>query len=153
MNYIFAALTGALLLSLSDLCTNYALENGLTNLKHTFWSHGVVYLIAILVAVYLMSDGAGITSNIRFPENKKAGLASLMAGLFGFLALLTINYSFSRSKNIGYTVALISTTSLITLVLSNILFNKPLETKGTVGIFTILIGVYLISLCKNEIAN
>lgn len=152
MNYIFAALTGALLLSLSDLCTNYALENGLTNLKHTFWSHGVVYLIAILVALYIMSERGQITSNIRFPENKKAGWASLMAGLFGFLALITINYAFSRSKNIGYTVALISTTSLITLVLSNILFNKPLETKGTVGIFTILIGVYLISLCKNELA-
>ena len=153
MNYIFAALTGALLLSLSDLCTNYALENGLTNLKHTFWSHGVVYLIAILVALYIMSEKGQISSNIRFPENKKAGWASLMAGLFGFLALLTINYAFSRSKNIGYTVALISTTSLITLVLSNIVFNKPLETKGAIGIFAILIGVYLISLCKNEIAN
>ena len=153
MSYIIAALTGAFLLSLSDISSNYALENGLSNLTHTFWSHGVVYLIAILVAIYLMSKKGEILSNIRFPENKKAGWASLMAGLFGFLALITINYAFSRSKNIGYTVALISTTSLITLVLSNILFNKPFETKGTVGIFSILIGVYLISLCKNEIAN
>ena len=149
MKYIFSALSGALLLSLSDLCTNYALENGLTNLKHTFWSHGVVYLIAIIVAIGVMSKKGQITSNIKFPENKKAGSASLMAGLFGFLALLTINYSFSHSNNIGYTVALISTTSVITLVLSNILFNKPLETKGTIGIFTILIGVYLISTCNN----
>ena len=153
MSYIIASLSGAVLLSLSDLCSNYAMENGLTNLKHTFWSHGVVYLIAILVAIYIMSEKGQITSNIRFPENKKAGYASLMAGVFGFFALLSINYAFSRSNNIGYTVALISTTSLITLVLSNILFNKPLETKGTIGIVTILIGVYLISTCKNELAN
>ena len=73
-----------------------------------------------------------------------------MAGLFGFLALLTINYAFSKSNNIGYTVALISTTSLITLIISNIFFNKPLETKGTIGILTILIGVYLIATCNNK---
>ena len=47
MSYIIAALTGAFLLSLSDISSNYALENGLSNLTHTFWSHGVVYLIAI----------------------------------------------------------------------------------------------------------
>ena len=151
MSYIIAALTGAFLLSLSDISSNYALENGLSNLTHTFWSHGVVYLIAILVAIYLMSKKGEILSNIKFPENKKAGCASLMAGLFGFLALLTINYAFSKSNNIGYTVALISTTSLITLIISNIFFNKPLETKGTIGILTILIGVYLISTCNNKL--
>lgn len=151
MKYILAALSGAFLLSLSDLCSNYALENGLTNLKHTFWSHGVVYLIAILVAIYLMSEKGKIVNNIKFPENKKAGWASMMAGMFGFMALLTINYAFSHSKNIGYTVALISTTSLITLILSYLVFNKPLETKGTIGIFTILIGVYLISTCNNKL--
>ena len=153
MKYILAALSGAFLLSLSDLCSNYALENGLTNLKHTFWSHGVVYLIAILVAIYLMSEKGKIAANIKFPENKKAGWASMLAGIFGFLALLTINYAFSHSKNIGYTVALISTTSLITLILSYLVFNKPLENKGTIGIFTILIGVYLISTCNNGLSQ
>ena len=36
MSYIIAALTGAFLLSLSDISSNYALENGLSNLTHTF---------------------------------------------------------------------------------------------------------------------
>ena len=151
MGYILASLSAALLLSMSDLCANYALDNGSSNLTHTFWSHGVVYLIAIIISIFIMSKSGEITSHIKFPENKIAGTASLMAGAFGFLALILINNAFSHSKNIGYTVALISTTSLSTLILSKLLFNKPLNTRGTVGIFTILIGVYLIAGCDNDL--
>ena len=150
MKYAIAALIGALFLSISDLCTNYALENGLTNLRHCFWSHGVVYVIAIAVAIWLMSERGEITSNIAFPENKKAGLSSIIAGGCAFLALLVINYAFSHSKNIGYTVALLSTTSLITLLLSVVLLDKPLQTRGALGICVTLAGGWLISGCEND---
>lgn len=100
-----------------------------------------------------MSKKGEIMTNIKFPKNKKAGCASLLAGLFGFFALITINYAFTKSNNIGYTVALISTTILITLIISCLFFNKPLETRGIIGILTILIGVYLISTCNNKSDN
>ena len=55
MGYILASLSAALLLSMSDLCANYALDNGSSNLTHTFWSHGVVYLIAIIISISIIS--------------------------------------------------------------------------------------------------
>ena len=150
MKYAVAALIGAFCLSISDLCSNYALEHGLTNLRHCFWSHGVVYALAIALAVWFVSERGGIISNIAFPEDKRAGFASIVAGCFGFLALLVINYAFSHSKNIGYTVGLLSTTSIITLLLSVAISKKPLQGRGAVGVCVTFIGIWLVSGCEND---
>ena len=85
MKYAVAALIGAFCLSISDLCSNYALEHGLTNLRHCFWSHGVVYALAIALAVWFVSERGEMVSNIAFPEDKRAGFASIIAGCFGFI--------------------------------------------------------------------
>ena len=79
--------------------------------------------------------------------------AILLSGLFGFLALITIIYTFKISKNIGYTVALISTTCLFTLIFSYIFLGNPINMVGIVGIIFIIIGVYLIGTCGNSFPN
>ena len=150
MNYVLAALAGALFLSISDIRTNYALEHGLTNLRHCFWSHAVVYVIAITGAILLLSERGQIRSNVAFPENTKAGLSSIAAGVFAVLALFVINHAFTHSKNIGYTVTLVSTTGLITLLFSTMLLGKPLQSRGTLGCGFVLLGVWLISGCENS---
>ncbi len=150
MNYVLAALAGALLLSISDMFANYALESGLTNLNHCFWSHAVVYVVAIAGAILLLSERGQIRSNVAFTENTKAGLSSIAAGVFAVLALFVINHAFTRSNNIGYTVTLVSTTGLITLLFSTMLLGKPLQLRGTLGCGFVLLGVWLISGCEND---
>ena len=80
------------------------------------------------------------------------GLSSVLAGCFGFAALVLINYAFkSNSKNnIGYVVAVLSTTSVITLLLAVALFNKPVQWPGAFGVCFTLICVLLISGCGND---
>ena len=152
MTYVIAPLCAALCLSISDLCSNYALSNGLTNIRHCFWSHGVVYALALAFGIWFVSEKGQLATNISFPENKMVGLSSVLAGCFGFAALVLINYAFkSNSKNnIGYVVAVLSTTSVITLLLAVALFDKPVQWRGAFGVCFTLIGVLLISGCGND---
>ena len=138
------------MLSLSDLCSGYALDNGLSNARRCFWSHGVVYVMAIAVALFFMSEKGAVVANLRFPAEWRVGLASMAAGAFAFSALLVINYAFARSSNIGYTSCVLSTTSVITLLLSVALFNKTINTKGFIGVFVTLCGVALVASCGNQ---
>jgi drug/metabolite transporter (DMT)-like permease len=155
MNYIFFAIISALLLSLSDICTKYSLENNINNINYIFWSHGIIYLLCLLVLIVILyfkplkilTDTNNIMKNIKYPEKK--GIYVLLAGLFGFLALVTIIYAFKISLNIGYTVAIISSTCVFTLIFSKLFFNHKIEFKGVMGIIAILFGVYLISKCNN----
>ena len=150
MNYAIAALAGALFLSISDMFANYALESGLSTLNHCFWSHAVVYVVAITGAILLLSEQGQIRSNVGFPDNTKAGLSSIAAGVFAVLALFAINHAFAHSKNIGYTVTLVSTTGLITLLVSTMLLGKQLQSRGTLGCGFVLVGVWLISGSDNS---
>ena len=150
MNYVIAALAGALFLSISDMFANYALENGLSNIRHCFWSHGVVYIVALAGVILLFSEQGQIRSNVAFPENTKAGLSSIAAGVFAVLALLAINHAFAHSKNVGYTVTLVSTTGLIMLLVSTMLLGKQLQSRGTLGCGFVLVGVWLISGSDNS---
>jgi drug/metabolite transporter (DMT)-like permease len=158
--YIFWSLLGALFLSISDILSKYSTDKGVSNFEYIFWSHGIVYCICIIgLLLYLTYNPLKLLVNnhkikdilkIKFNNTR---YAILLSGLFGFLALITIIYTFKISKNIGYTVGLISTTCLFTLILSYIFLGSPINMLGIVGIIFILIGVYLIGNCGNSIPN
>ena len=156
MNYIFYAVISALLLSISDICTKYALNNKINNINYIFWSHGVIYLLCLILLICLLyfkpipllTNTNNILENIKYPNKK--GIYVLLSGIFGFLALITIIYSFKISKNIGYSVAIISSTCLFTLIFNRIFFDNKIEFIGVIGVISILFGGYLISKCDNE---
>ncbi len=150
MKYVIAALLATFLLSASDLCGSYALQRGLANIRHCFLSHGIVYTFALALGIWLVSKKGEFSTNISFPEDRIVGCASILSGVFAFAALLMINYSFQNSQNIGYTVGLISSTALFTLLLEASILKKPMQSRGTIGLFVILIGVWLISGCAND---
>lgn len=153
--YIIFALVSAILLSFSDILTKYALNNGRSTFEYIFWSHGVVYLVGILILLFVLrykkikslTNNDNITEMLKIKFDKSR-IAILLSGAIAFLALITIIYTFSISKNIGYTVAIISTTALFSYIISYFLFNSKIDLKGLVGILLIISGVYLISTCK-----
>ena len=153
--YIILALLSAILLSFSDLLTKYALNNGKSSFEYIFWSHGVIYAICILaLLVFLnfkkiksLTNNDPIKDMIKFKLDKTR-IAILLSGIIAFIALITIVYTFSISKNIGYTVALISTTALFSYIISYYIFNSKLDIKGLMGILFIIFGVFLISSCR-----
>tara|TARA_B100001142_G_C14152414_1_gene585080 strand:- start:333 stop:815 length:483 start_codon:yes stop_codon:yes gene_type:complete len=158
--YIFFALLSALLLSFSDILTKYALDKGKSNFEYIFWSHGVIYIACIIILLlYLKFNPLKLLLNkdkikdILKIEFNSTRYAIVLSGIFGFLALITIIYTFKISKNIGYTVAVISTTCLFSLILSYFFLDAPINYKGLIGILFILIGVYLIGNCGNTITN
>lgn len=158
--YVFFSLLGALFLSISDILSKYAIDKGSSNFEYIFWSHGIIYCVCIIsLLIYLNYNPLKLLVNnhkikdilkIKFNNTR---YAILLSGLFGFLALITIIYTFKISKNIGYTVALISTTCLFSLILSYIFLGSPINMLGIVGIIFILIGVYLIGNCGNSLPN
>ena len=158
--YIFFAILSALLLSFSDILTKYALDKGTSNFEYIFWSHGIIYIVCIIILLlYLKFNPLKLLLNkdkikdILKLEFNNTRYAIVLSGIFGFLALITIIYTFKISKNIGYTVAVISTTCLFSLILSYFLLDAPINYKGLIGILFILIGVYLIGNCGNTITN
>ena len=158
--YIFFALLSALLLSFSDILAKYSLDKGTSNFEYIFWSHGVIYISCIIILlIYLGFRPLKLLVNkdkikdilkIKFDNTR---YAIILSGIFGFLALITIIYTFKISKNIGYTVAVISTTCLFSLLLSYFFLGAPINPKGLFGILFILIGVYLIGNCGNSFPN
>jgi drug/metabolite transporter (DMT)-like permease len=158
--YIFFALLSALLLSFSDILAKYSLDKGKSNFEYIFWSHGVIYIACIIIAlIYLKFRPLKLLLNkdkikdILKIEFNNTRYAIILSGIFGFLALITIIYTFTISKNIGYTVAIISTTCLFSLILSYFFLGAPINPKGLIGILFILVGVYLIGTCGNSFPN
>ena len=158
--YIFYSLLASLLLSISDILSKYSSDKGISNFEYIFWSHGVIYLACIIMLLlYLKYNPLKLLLNkdkikdILKLEFNSTRYAILLSGIFGFLALITIIYTFKISQNIGYTVAIISTTCLFSLILSYFFLGSTINSKGLFGIIFILIGVYLIGTCGNSFPN
>mgnify|MGYP001251600999 CR=1 FL=1 len=161
MNYILLCIIGALLLSISDLCSKYALNNGVSNVNFLFWSHGITYFVCLIILVtvtyyfslHFLSNNKknnNIYELIKLNKNNKLNYACIISGIFAFLALIVIIYSFSLSKNIGYNVAIISSTCLFTLLLSILFFKAKIELNGIIGVILILLGIFFISKTSNK---
>lgn len=162
MEYLFFAIIGALLLSISDLLSKYALNNNVSNFKFIFWSHGVIYIICIILLLFVFlfvrpiflvdemgNKKYGISKLIELPDNKKTIIAIFLSGVIAFSALISIIYSFKISENIGYTTAIISTSCLFTLIFSVFFLGSKIEIKGVLGSLLIVAGIVLISMCSN----
>ena len=155
MNYIFFSILGALFLSLSDILSKYVLNNEISYVNYIFWSHGITYLLCTVILLFiaykfkfLLSNSTNLKNIVKLHRKNNVNLCIFLSGILGFLALITIIYSFSISKNIGYNVSIISCTCLITLLLSIIFFKAKIESKGIAGCVLIFIGVLLISQCN-----
>lgn len=156
MLYIYLALFSALGFSLSDLCSKYLLDNGISNLQFLFYSHGVIFVSLCIISILLVSFlSIGVLTNgnkyldvVKFPTDKR-GLILISASTISFVALISLIYAFKISKNIGYTVAIVGTTSLFTLILSRVIFGHKIQLIGLIGALLIISGVFLISKCNN----
>lgn len=160
MNYIFFGLLGAFLLSIADTLCKYALNNSVSNINFIFWSHGVTYFICLAILllicryipVYFLTTNKPISfyDIIKLNKNKNVNLAVILSGTIAFMALISIIYSFKISDNIGYSVALLSTSCLFTLTFSYMFLKSNIELKGILGCILIIVGIILISNCSNK---
>ena len=156
MLYLFLAFYAAFGFSVSDMCTKYMLDNGISNLQYLFWAHGILFLLLTVIFMGLgikyslpsLTNGSNLSEMMRFPSGK-LGLIILISTIFSFTGLLVLIYAFKISKNIGYTSAAVGTVSLMTLIFSWIFFNKKPEPVGILGVLSILFGVFLISKTDN----
>ena len=153
---IILSLFAALGFSISDICSKYLLENGISNLQYLFWSHGVLFLgftilfmiIGTKFSLKFLTNGDNYSNLTKLPSGKLL-LVLLLATITSFLGLIVLIYAFKIAKNIGYISAVVGTTSLITFLLSWLIFDKQPEAIGLLGAIFILFGVYLISKCEN----
>jgi drug/metabolite transporter (DMT)-like permease len=127
----------------------------MTNFGFAFWTHGVLYLLLLLLGLWVLKRyplpflTGGKSDVLAIPNNNQIKMWLVISGTFAFLALITIIYTFSISKNIGCTVAIISTTSAITYVLSHYMFGTEINTQGILGIVVIIMAVYIIGNSNN----
>ncbi len=156
MLYIFLALYAALGFSISDICTKYMLDNGISNLQYLFWAHGILFITLTIILIIIgtnyslkpLTNGHSYLDIAKFPRGK-LGWIIVLSTLFSFSALVGLIYAFKISKNIGYTSAIVGTTSLMTFFFSWLFFNSKPQLIGIIGAISILFGVYLISRCDN----
>ena len=161
MNYIILCLMGALMFSVSDLITKYVLNNGMSNINYIFWSRGITYLICLILLVVLTylfsikflannSKNSNIYELIKLNKRKDLNYACIISGILSLFAIIILIYSFSLSKNIGYNVAIVSSTCLFTLIISSIFLKTKIELQGLIGCILIILGVFLISKTNNQ---
>ena len=166
MNYLLYSLLGAVFLSISDVASKYALDNKISNLTYVTWSHGVLYVVLLTIFIILClkyqwkpfilhseesnSRDKTLYDIFKLPKDWKSIISVILGGAFGFLSLIVIIMAFQRSVNIGYTVAVISTTSAITAILAWLLFKVKLNWFGMIGIGLIISGCFLIGKSEND---
>ena len=169
MNYILYALLGAIFLSISDIASKYAIDNKISNVTYITWSHGVLYFVVLIIFIILClkyqwktfmlhneetnSRSKTLYDILKLPNDWKSIVSVILGGIFGFLALIIIIMAFQRSVNIGYTVAVISSTSAITAILTWLLFKVKLNVFGVIGIGLIISGCFLIGKSENDFSS
>lgn len=137
------------------MCSKYILDqNVVSYLQYIFWSRGVLFviltiLLIIVASVYslqFLNNNNKILDVMKFPKGQLTYiiLLSSVTSFIAFIAIVVLIYAFKISNNIGYTVALVSTTSIFTLLLTRILFKKKINMYGLVGVFFIIFGVFMI---------
>lgn len=167
MNYMLYALLGAVFLSISDIASKYAIDNKVSNLTYITWSHGVLYVVVLTIFIILClkyqwkkfilyskesnSRYKTLYNILKLPNDWKSIVSVILGGIFGFLALIIIIMAFQRSVNIGYTVAVISTTSAITAILTWLIFKVKLNFFGILGICLIISGCFLIGKSEDDL--
>ena len=157
MLYIYLALVSAFCFSLSDICSKYLIDNGISNMKFIVWAHGIIFtifgVIGIIIASFFsfnfLTNKEKYLDVIRFPLNTK-GVIIVISSLISYIGLISLIYAFKISKNIGYTSAIVGTTSLITLILSVIILKHSIEWKGVLGVILVVFGIYFISQTDNS---
>ena len=167
MNYLLYSLLGAVFLSISDIASKYAIDNKVSNLTYITWSHGIVYFIVLTIFIIVClkyrwktfilysresnSQQKTLSDMLKLPNDWKSIGSIILGGVFGFLALIIIIMAFQRSVNIGYTVAVISTTSAMTAILAWLIFKNKLNYYGIIGICIIIVGCFLIGKSENDL--
>ena len=157
MLYIYLALVSAFCFSLSDICSKYLIDNGISNMKFIVWAHGIIFtifgVIGIIIASFFsfnfLTNKEKYLDVIRFPLNTK-GVIIVISSLISYIGLISLIYAFKISKNIGYTSAIVGTTSLITLIFSVIILKHSIEWKGVLGVILVVFGIYFISQTDNS---
>ena len=56
MNYLLYSLLGAFFLSISDIASKYAIDNKVSNLTYVTWSHGVLYVVVLIIFKISMEE-------------------------------------------------------------------------------------------------
>ena len=157
MLYIYLALVSAFCFSLSDIGSKYLIDNGISNMKFIVWAHGIIFtifgVIGIIIASFFsfnfLTNKEKYLDVIRFPLNTK-GVIIIISSLISYIGLISLIYAFKISKNIGYTSAIVGTTSLITLIFSVIILKHSIEWKGVLGVILVVSGIYFISQTDNS---
>ena len=156
MLYIFLALLAAFGFSVSDICSKYLLNHGISNLRFLLWAHGIAYVVLTLVFMIIgrkfkikfLTNGDNFKQLLDYPRGN-LGWILILCSVASFFGLVSLIYAFKISDNIGYTSAVVGTVTMITFFLSWIVFGKKPQLKGLIGAGLILFGVYLISTIKN----
>ena len=156
MLYIFLALLAAFGFSVSDICSKYLLNHGVSNLQFLFWAHGIAFVVLTLTfmiigqkfSINFLTNGDNYSKLLSYPKGNLSWII-ILCSLASFFGLVCLIYAFKISDNIGYTSAVVGTVTMITFFLSWIVFGKKPKLKGLIGAGLILFGVYLISTIKN----
>ena len=52
MLYIYLTFCKRFCFSLSDICSKYLIDNGISNMKFLFWAHGIIFTVLGLIAIF-----------------------------------------------------------------------------------------------------
>lgn len=141
MELIIIALITALFFALY----NFLIKSASDSINHILGAVILQIVAAIAGIIYFyFSSLANNSNNINF--NKKGIILSIAAGLsIGIAEILTF-YVFSKGLNASIgTPLIVGSSILFTTILSLIFLKEELSLVQWLGIFTLILGIYLIS--------
>jgi drug/metabolite transporter (DMT)-like permease len=112
----------------------------------------VIFLLLYPIKVFLQRNGNFTdTALLQLPPLTNTRIAVLISGLFAFTGLIFLVFAYQKCQNVGYAAAIISCTSIFTLLLSWYFLNQTIDIKALIGCIIIIFGVYLIASTNNSV--
>lgn len=143
--WVLPSVATSILWGLGDVIAKYIMNAGV-DYRVLYCIGGMIYFLLIVIYFFINKDVRQKIYDLKNIKYDKKNLTLLFIGfaLFWAIGEVLINYSYSKTKNIGYVRSIVVTSALVMYLYSLFFMNAEFNKYTCLGIIFVMIGIFLI---------
>ena len=143
--WVLPSVATAILWGLGDVIAKYIMNAGV-DYRVLYCIGGIFYFLFVVIFFITSNDVRQKIYNLKNIKYDKKKLVILFIGfaLFWAIGEVLINYSYSKTKNIGYVRSIVVTSALVMYLYSLFFMNAEFNMYTCLGIILVMLGIVLI---------
>ena len=143
--WVLPSVATAILWGLGDVIAKYIMNAGV-DYRVLYCIGGIFYFLFVVLFFITSKEVRQKIYDLKNIKYDKKNLTLLFIGfaLFWAIGEVLINYSYSKTKNIGYVRSIVVTSALVMYLYSLLFMNAEFNKYTFLGIILVMIGIFLI---------